>query len=95
MYNGFYGAIEVAYLLYRGNPSHRLEANDVINQAKVDLSAKRERVKVKVWSVHLYTYTSTYEGYVWVSYTIEGDWLYNYPVLLCLEHDEKETLTTA
>lgn len=90
MYNDFYGAKEVAYLLYRGNPSHRLEVNDVINQAKVELSAKRDGVKVKVWSVHLYTYTSIYEGYVWLSYTVEGDRLYNYPVLLCLEHDEKD-----
>lgn len=90
MYNDFYGANEVAYLLYRGNPSHRLEANDVINQAKVELSAKREGVKVKVWTVHLYTYTSIYEGYVWMSYTEEGYRWYNYPVLLCLEQDEKD-----
>ena len=90
MCSDFYGVQEVAYLLYRGNPSHRLEANEVIKQAKAEISMEREGAKVKVWSVHLYTYTSIYEGYVWLSYTEEGDRWYNYPVLLCLEHDEKD-----
>lgn len=90
VYNNFYGAEEVTYLLYRGNPSHRLEATEVIKQAKAELSTRREGVKAKVWSVHLDTYTSEYEGYVWMAYTIEGFRWYNYPVLLCLEHDEKD-----
>ena len=88
-YNNFYGAEEISYLLYRGKISHRLEVDELIKQAKVELSKKGEQgdAKVKVWSVHLETYTSQYDGYIWMAYTEDG-W-YNYPVLLCLDKEDE------
>jgi len=88
-YNNYYGAEEIFYLLYKGKISHRLEVDEIVKQAKVELSKRGEQgdAKVKVWSVHLETYTSQYDGYIWMAYT-ENGW-YNYPVLLCLDKEDE------
>ena len=82
----YYTAEEAAYLLYRGRISHRIEAAETIKHCK-NWIAKGEDVKVKVWAVHLETYTSPYDGYIWMAYTEDG-WNY-YPVLVGLDKEDE------
>lgn len=56
----------------------------------------KEKHKLKVWSVILNTYTSEYDGYIWVCYSQEGlnekgelsTGCWEVPALWCLEKDE-------
>jgi len=85
-HNNYYGAQEICLLLYRGRISHRIEASETIEHCK-NWIARGEDVKVKVWSVHLETYTAPYEGYIWMAYTDDG-WNY-YPVLVGLDKENE------